>query len=334
MFILALSCLNFSGAKAQCTYPDFLFEAYEQDIKAMAIRRMIEVNSPDQYKITIPQSWQDTIAGDLAAIYQADNIPESDSVFNLYCVHDVVGNPVLKNFLLGVEEGTAMDSAWSEGAITTGVTLIDDIFSEYEVEIVSHSDLYVHFSTPYYINIFALADTLVNNVPGVLYLEPNFIIGNAGRIEYSVNESGERRYDFVYQWNDCFDGCDNYHTWSFSVNADCEVEYLGLDRGGFFGVEDLPAPANCNLTSSNEDLVKKGTDLVVYPNPSRGLLYLSGQPENGEWKISNLQGQILQEGSFPAEQIRLVNSATGFYFLQWRSQNSLTGGVGKIQLIE
>ncbi|MDO8899094.1 MAG: hypothetical protein Q7V19_15695, partial [Bacteroidales bacterium] len=78
-----------SQTPSDCTIPYELIENYERDIKNLSLKRMAELNSPDFALISIPQTWQDTIAGGMAAIMNALSLPESDSVFNLYCVHDL-----------------------------------------------------------------------------------------------------------------------------------------------------------------------------------------------------------------------------------------------------
>lgn len=262
-------------ATSQCDVPPFLRDAYERDVKSIAIRRMMEVNSPDTQLITIPQSWQDTIIEGMAAVYNS-GIPAADSVFNMYCVHDAVGNPVLHSLIVGVEDTSLMAQAWSEGMTETGDTTIDMLFDTYDFELVSYNGSFGVLETPHLLNLIALGDSLTTYVDGVLYAEPNYIIGLGGQILYDADAAGTRYYDFVYQWNDCFDGCDNYHLWKFMVDPDCEVTYLGFEEGGFFGVEPLPEPGDCMLTGTgNESAIHD--NLAIYPNPGPGVFQIESK---------------------------------------------------------
>jgi hypothetical protein len=55
---------------------------------------MWELNSPDTALVAIPQQWQDTIMDGLAATCNAVSIPERDTVFNFYCVHDLASSGI------------------------------------------------------------------------------------------------------------------------------------------------------------------------------------------------------------------------------------------------
>ena len=103
--------------------------------------------------------------------------------------------------------------------------------------------------------------------PAVSLAEANATIGLAGKITYSEVNS-VRYYNFRFEFSDCFDGCDNYREWQFAVNPDCSVNYLGFTEFGFFGVQPLPAPSNCNLFTTVQENME--AQLRVYPNPVRG----------------------------------------------------------------
>src|ERR1043165_5412263 len=87
LFVLLCNMVH-AQIPSDCTVPQLLSNIFERDIKNMAIRRMFEVQSADTAFVNIPQVWIDTVAEGLAAILNAASIPQRDSIFNMYCVHD------------------------------------------------------------------------------------------------------------------------------------------------------------------------------------------------------------------------------------------------------
>lgn len=315
--ILLLLCLPFGGwsqIPSDCSIPEVLREAYDRDVKGMAIKRMLAQNSPDNASIEIPTTVQDSILEGMAAIFNLSNqLPEADSVFNRYCVHDNFGSPALLGFIIGVDTNSPIAQAWAQGSTLTGNTILDNLLTTYNFTLQS----YISFGagvlyTDQYLNLFALADSITASVPGVSYAEPDYIIGNAGRINYSTDEAGNRFYEFRYEWNDCFDGCDNFYSWFFTVAPDCSVTFTGTDEGGFFGIEDLPPPTDCQLTTGVKDLILF-PDFQLFPNPTNNTLHWQAAPEHGFWQIHNAQGQLLQRGQWSSQAIEVSRWPAGIY---------------------
>lgn len=332
-FLFLLIVLSSSiGMKAQnpsdCTVPYELSTFYERDIKSLALKRMEQLNSSDRAFIRIPKAWQDTIAQGMAAILQA-NFAESDSVFNFYCVHDNTSPLQIYNgLLIQVDLSYPWTQAWQNLNTLTGNAYIDTLTSRYHLEVSEFFDWsfadYALLHTDSLWNIYALIDSLVIE-PGIISGEPNALIGTAGKIVY--DKIGENRYyDFYFQFNDCFDGCDNYHKWKFKVNEDCPVEYLGFEDFGFFGIEPLPPAVNCNIYTSLSNQPEQSSP-NVYPNPTEGYFWLeldsfSKYPVGFE--IFNILGSSIATGRIEEENqvINISDLPTGLYFI--KTENSKT----------
>jgi hypothetical protein len=326
LLTLMLAVLFASTLDAQtpsdCTISQGLADAYEKDVAGMAIKRMQELNSPDLSLIDIPPSWKDSILEGMSGIYHAPGLAEADSVFNLYCVHDNSFNPAVLGFIIGVEPGSAMDEAWSVGEMSTGEPLLDSLLMAYGFSLQNYLGG-IHagvFYTDQYINLFALGDRLASGVDGVVYGEPDYLIGGAGRIDYSIDENGNQQFGFRMEWNDCFDGCDNYYTWFFEVTPDCEVSFLGIEEGGFFGIEPLPEPVNCMLSSA-ENTPPESKEWVIFPNPATHQLHLSSIPDQGNWVIWNAQGQQVCTGNATHWPLDIGSFSRGLYWLKWTGNN-------------
>ena len=95
-FLLFLSVFSISNLWAQvpssCNVPSVMYDAYERDIKNMSLRQMQATASPDWGQIEIPAHQINPIAEGMAAVFNSIALlPEADSVYNLYCVHDLNG---------------------------------------------------------------------------------------------------------------------------------------------------------------------------------------------------------------------------------------------------
>lgn len=167
--------------------PVELKEAYDRDVKGLVIKRMQAFASPDINEVIIPDSWQDSIFAGLAAICNAASLPQRDSVFNLYCVHDNFGTPMVDGIIVGFNETATWTTAWANGETLTGEPTMDEIIETYQLELESYSSFgFAVLNTDENLNLLALGNLLADSVPGVDYGEPNYIIGLAGQIIYAV----------------------------------------------------------------------------------------------------------------------------------------------------
>jgi hypothetical protein len=267
---LILPFLNCGQATSTCNVPPILYDNYELDIKQMAIARMHQVAPGDLVHIRIPQVHIDDVSGRLAAVFNTiQSIPESDSVFNIYCVHDANDSYQLTGrVLLRVDTNVAWTQAWRNLIITTGNTFIDDLMTRYNLILEDYYDWsfghYALLSSDSIWNDYALIDSMIMD-SGLISGSIDNLIGGAGKIQFSEN-AGIWIFDFYFEFNDCFDGCDNYRKWSFRVNPDCSVNYLGFNDWGVFGTSPLPPSINCNLTTAISGKPEKNR-VRVFPIP-------------------------------------------------------------------
>ena len=318
LFLLMLFQTFHAQVPSSCDVPSVLREAYERDVKGLVLQRMQELNSPDYGLIEIPQSWQDSILEGMAAILQAP-LPESDSVFNRYCVHHAANNPVVYGLIIGVGTESAIAQAWKAGNTLTGNALLDNLLTTYGFTLENYlSSIGAGvLQTDRLLNLFALADSIVGNVQGVAYAEPNYLIGGAGSIFYDVDQTGNRYFDFQFEWNDCFDGCDSRYTWKFRVAPDCAVEFLGTEAWGVYGIEPLPDPVNCMLSTAADEPAEDAA-FSLFPNPADSQLNFKNPPAGGNWRLLDATGRLLEEGLFLGQPVGISHLAPGAYWLQYR----------------
>ena len=69
---------------------------------------------------------------------------------------------------------------------------------------------------------------------------------------------------------------------------------------------------------SNNDFDTK--DVSVYPNPSHGVFNIKSNIQNLEYKLINLQGQVLEKGTVSQNKVDFSKNAQGIYFLELRTK--------------
>jgi hypothetical protein len=315
---------------SNCNSSIELLDQYTWDVRNLTLRRMWELNSPDTAMVAIPQLWQDTIMDGIAAICNAASIPERDSVFNFYCVHDLASSGIFitKEIMVFVDTNYSWTDAWQNLISLTGNPQIDTIVTKYDLEVVdfynfSFGNMALLASDSLW-NVYALIDSL-EMIPGVEYGDPNQQIGAAGRIIYDKSGT-ERYYTFWFQWNDCFDGCDNTHAWKFQVYEDCSVEYLGFEDWGVFGILPLPDPVNCNLFSSIPDEKPLMNLIKIYPNPAdHNLVIASRLNDNYHLALYNFNGVVLLNLEYTnSVNIDITSFPQGIYFIRLTNENGET----------
>jgi hypothetical protein len=269
LFFLICTIAVKAQVPSSCSVPTALWTHYERDIKNLTLKRMYQMQTPDTALIHMPHAWTDTVAEGLAAIFNASSIPEVDSIFNLYCVHDVNDVYIAGNsIMVRVDLNYPWAQAWQNLSSMTGNAFIDTMMVRYDLQVTGFYNWtigdYAILETDSIWNVYALTDSLETE-PGVISGELNGMIGGAGHMSYNTI-GADRYYEFYFEFNDCFDGCDNYHNWRFRVGPDCSVQYLGFIDWGFFGIQPLPPPLNCNTFVSVKENIS--SSFTVYPNPA------------------------------------------------------------------
>jgi hypothetical protein len=323
---LLIAGYSSAQVSSSCDIPQALIDAYHKDIVQLATKRLVDIQSPDTVFVRVPQADYDSIAGGMAAILNATSIPESDSVFNLYCVHNHNGFPYdYAGFLVQVDTNYSWTDAWQSLNSLTGDAYIDTIMTRYSLDVVNFYNWsfgnYAELATDSAWNILAMVDTFELS-PGVIIAEPNYFIGMAGTIEYNVVGT-DRFYDFYFEFNDCFDGCDNYRKWMFKVDSACAVTYLGFTDWGAFGPQPLPPPLNCNIFTSVPRNIS--TDFSLYPNPvADKFTVVLPSHTSSEIKIYDAMGRVVLSQKVNTEKTSIDFSSytSGIYLVEMNDGRS------------
>jgi len=98
-----------------------------------------------------------------------------------------------------------------------------------------------------------------------------------------------------------------------------DVGTWGMNTPAFFALDEM-------VFSAITDVEENGTELSVYPNPTKGELNIVQNNLNNEaFVIYNLQGQVVCTGTLNANQttVNVANLANGFYQLVVQSDNGM-----------
>ncbi len=255
LYLLVGVCQTNAQVPSSCNLPPALYIAYQDEVPYIALRRIYQINSHYKDSILIPQHYQDSIWDGLAAIYNAASIPERDSVFDIYCIHQYIGirYHFPNTIRINIDTTYSWTSYWRNLQISTGYFQLDSFLSFYGFDSVivyySH-DNSVKLSTTKKINLEALSIHLAS-YDGIYWAEPESTIGDGNRILFST-DGLHKVFSFFVRWGDCLAGCVFRYGWHFSVTQDCSVQFDSIESG--IGVSTaLPLPVNCNLSTSITD---------------------------------------------------------------------------------
>jgi len=302
---------------SQCPPDSVLLVKYDRDVKDLALKRIRLFNHPDKVKVEIPQIWQDTIWSGLATIFQANNIPERDTVFDVFCIHNL--SPM--NSALTEDIYIKFDSVWTFDIVTKQIITNNPDLNAFLLQygLIYQSDFFgtiVRAATQWPLNTQALADSLELFVE-INFAEPTPIPGDGDRIYYN-RANDLMRFDFQLLWGDCPSGCTSGRTWHFRASDNCTAAYEGRTMQGLG--EPFPAPLFCNISSSTIDPV---FECQVFPNPFTNNIFLSIQKENTtHYQLFDVSGRIHQNGYFQhATVIHTENLQHGMYFIRMANES-------------
>ena len=304
---------------SSCIVPQTVQNNYDRDVNHLALNRIINQNSSYKDSIVIPQNYKDTIWQGLSAIFNLTSIVARDSVFDNYCIHQAV-NIVYHKIYVAVDTSYSWTHQWQNLISTTGITQLDNLLSMYGFTITHFSTFgsnYATLETTQNINVTPLCDSIAT-FNGVLYSEPVTNVGDGNEIVYN-KYGNDRFYDFSVGYGDCPSGCTSRLIFKFKVYDNCSVDYLGRFN---YGMDILPAPTNCNITTSINE--KELTNFNIYPNPAEDFINIeTNYLLNTNYNIINLYGQILQTGMFTNRTtVSIKNLTTGMYLIKFYNQRN------------
>lgn len=206
--------------------PDSVRQAYEEDAAQLAVR-YVQRRTPGSGAVELPDDRVELFYNALVHVYNADQIPERDEVVDIhtfprYNTHEVI---------VAVDTTVGWTEAWQAGERLTGQPDIDALLEDYELSVEykpssAQSYALVRSETP--INPVALSEQF-ESIGGVVYAEQNGYAGDGNDIEATV-ESDAVVLTYSRGWGDCPAGCIHREAWTFRVEGDGTVRFVGHEE--------------------------------------------------------------------------------------------------------
>ena len=296
---------------SSCEAPDSVIEKYYDDAQRLAVRRMLNSNTGYADSINIPIAWTDTSLDALIAVYNATQLAARDTVVQFLNIH-TWPIPLMNRIYMQVDTNYAWANELSQGNLLTGNNTIDGLLAEHGMSIIDINffsfGVYIVLATDSNYNLSALSSAFMN-VAGVLFAEPDGVIGDGANITDSVSTTVVKLF-YSYGWGDCFAGCIQRRFWQFNIYHDCEVEFAG----SYGDPIDFPIYTEINA------LVRPS--IRIYPNPAIDYISVEGiLPE--KILIENLSGQTVRTISGHQSEIPLTNLEKGIYIIKAYSKEGV-----------
>lgn len=200
--------------------PDSVSQAYREDARQLAVRKMVEEESE---RVEIKDTYEEWYHNALAYVYNAEHIQARDSIIGIhtfprYNLHEVI---------VGVDSSAPWTQAWRKGNRLTGNESVDTLLQEYTLTLED----YLEFApaavlrSERALNPVALS-AMFEGIDGVRYAEQNGYAGDSDDIRAeNVDDAVRLRYSRA--WGDCPAGCIHRTTWTFRVDNDGTVSFVG-----------------------------------------------------------------------------------------------------------
>lgn len=313
LFVLIFSTLASEAQlyPSDCIAPDSIKALYKTDAQRLALRRVYKFHLPGMNADTIPALQTDTALQALVTLYNAATMPARDTVINKFNIHSFAQGGLdspykfsMNRLQIWADETEQWMQDFKNGIIPTSDTLINQLLLDYHLTLDTYVDL-----TSGIDGLYFTSDSNYNmDAVAVLWGQAYFAVGgdmgavgDASDILLDTVTSTYTQLTFKYGWGDCPSGCVYNRYWTFQVNFDCTVTYVGS-----YG-DTIPALSVTGITKN---------DVAVYPNPFNRDLYVDNVKANTAYHLYNSTGVLVMNGIVSAKQPIITDLPQGVYFLK------------------
>lgn len=328
-FLLIMAFYSVNGQlPSNCDVPEVLQKYYVADVNNMALKWLYDIKSPDTGLIDIPQWCQDTVWRGISAIFNRHDQPEVDSIFNKYCVHTDIGHSpvsaIFQTIVVQMDTTYSWTKNWINFQIITGIPSLDALLARYGFTLTNiywytHTPPCAILTTTELINVFPLCDSL-KSFPGIISAGPE-VMASTGAISYiAFSDTGNvKYYTFSLGW-----GTASHRNWSYKVNPDCSIEFLGTQNSGQGSGYSNPVANNCNILNIPQ-IGFSNPEVRIFPNPANDFVTISvNYPEVFSFRIIDYFGKTVLCGNGKVKcQVNLSGLSRGLYLVQVLKDNAL-----------
>jgi len=320
VLIILIDWNNCEG-KSNDSIPQELFSANDFDIHQLAVTRIHNTNSPYKDSIIVSEAVMDTIWKGLVAIFKAFDIPERDSVFDVYCIHNRNSGfwaTKCKQYIdIKVDTNYSWTENWRNMNMQTGIKDLDTILSKFGFEIEGYvAEINTGlFRTNQYLNIPPLLDSL-KQFEGIIEAVISETYGDGDKISYSKNDF--QQFKFVFAWGDCKLGCYCNFTWAFNVDdySNVSLAYRSQKTSLSWPYSEA-MERNCNITTGLNKYTIGNESISIIYNAGDSKLIINAELDDIYYlSVFDLLGIRLFSGSFHYNtEIQMDNYQSGLYLV-------------------
>lgn len=201
---------------------------YREDAARLTLRDELTRTRAADADGFLPEAAVDQYFNDLKAIrtYALKN-EEVPSVLGE--IH-TFANPSLQSILVVLEKDAPFDENWKKKEIKTGNNALDALTSKYQLSIANYRGgslgPTVTLESALFVNTTHISKELTE-ITGVRFAEPEASMGDGNNIEAAAGGKSGRGIKFSEGWGDCPSGCIKRRYYTFTINMDGSVFYVG-----------------------------------------------------------------------------------------------------------
>jgi len=293
--------------QSDCNAVDTIMNKYMETSAQLSVRRIYEVKSADTIFVKLKQENIDSILTALIAIYNVQNIPERDTVIDIYNISS--RGPGINKVYIKADTTKSWTDNWKNLITLTGDSLIDTILTKYHLSIDYYSEYSgtASFTSDLFLNIKVLVDTIEQH-PDVIYAGQNQGYLDGPDIYYT-SQADTQFVKYKYAWGDCMSGCMCSRFWEFKVYNDCSVEFI--------------KSYGCVIQSV--DKIKSNKYISIYPNPAKDFVNIKvNNNELSKISVIDISGKILKTENFNNNlKIETKEFEKGIYIFKIETNNEV-----------
>jgi hypothetical protein len=297
-----------------CTASERVISRYKDDAERLAINRVFKINSTYKDSVEVDAVFRSEYLKALIAVYNATNIPERDTVVNIYNIQRVIEE--LHSFTINVDSTLIWVQNLLNNISPTGNSQFDYLATKYKLRKISSmgSFWYANYE------IISLTSDSSWNLRALagLFNQVNISADNGQMPFYSIFDlypqniedsigPGYMKLYYTYGWGDCPSGCEFYRRYVFKVYPDCSVEFAGA--------------FNPLLYIGMKENIKPDNSISVSPNPFSEKIYIQSGTEVKKITLKNILGQCVLEEIGSAKEKEWGWLSQGAYFLTVENEN-------------
>ena len=203
---------------------DSVRQQYQDDAAQLAVR-FVQQRALEDDSVTLPDDRVQLFYNALVHVYAAEQVEGHHEITSIhtfphYNTHEII---------VAVDTTVGWTEAWQAGERLTGQSDVDALLEAYDLSVeykAGPSHALVRSETP--INPVAMSQQF-EGIAGVEYAEQNGYGGDGNDIEATVDETSVL-LTYSRGSGDCPSGCIHRATWTYRVDEDGSVDFVGHEE--------------------------------------------------------------------------------------------------------